>query len=290
MMNAIKRHGSLALASLLLIAGQLVLTACVGIQFGNQSRVQTPAVLPPQAQQVLAPQGVLKVGVYLGSPTSLVKDAQTGASLGVAYELGHALAQQLQVPVQVVQFQRVAEVIEALKVGQVDMTFTNATAARAKDVDFTRPLIQLELGLLVPRQSSIQSFADVDKTGVRLGVSQGSSSQGVLGQRLKQATLVPVPSLTQVQQMLASGQLDAFATNKGILFELAEKMPGMQVLGDNWGVENLAIAIPKGRDAAMPYLLDFANKAQQSGQINQMATRAGLRGMVPTVGTVTERK
>lgn len=290
MMNAIKRHGRLALASLLLLAGQLVLTACVGVQFGNQSRVQTPAVLPPQAQQVLAPQGVLKVGVYLGSPTSLVKEAKTGASLGVAYELGHALAQQLQVPVQVVQFQRVAEVIEALKVGQVDMTFTNATAARAKDVDFTRPLIQLELGLLVPRQSSIQSFADVDKTGVRLGVSQGSSSQGVLGQRLKQATLVPVPSLKQVQQMLASGQLDAFATNKGILFELAEKMPGMQVLGDNWGVENLAIAIPKGRDAAMPYLLDFANKAQQSGQINQMATRAGLRGMVPTGGTVTERK
>ena len=290
MKYALKRHGMLAAALSLLLVAQLALTACVGIQFGNQARVEAPSDLPPLAQQVLAPQGVLKVGVYLGSPTSLVKDSKTGASFGVAFELGHALAQQLQVPVQVVQYQRVAEVVEALKAGQVDMTFTNATAARAKDVDFTPPLIQLELGLLVPRQSSIRSFAEVDKPGVRLGVSQGSSSQSVLGQRLKQATLVPVPSLTQVQQMLVSRQLDAFATNKGILFELVEKMPDMQVLGDNWGVENLAIAIPKGRDVAMPYLLDFAKQAQQTGQVRQMALRAGLRGLVPIGGTVLERK
>ena len=290
MKYALKRHGMLAAALSLLLVAQLALTACVGIQFGNQARVEAPSDLPPLAQQVLAPQGVLKVGVYLGSPTSLVKDSKTGASFGVAFELGHALAQQLQVPVQVVQYQRVAEVVEALKAGQVDMTFTNATAARAKDVDFTPPLIQLELGLLVPRQSSIRSFAEVDKAGVRLGVSQGSSSQSVLGQRLKQATLVAVPSLTQVQQMLVSRQLDAFATNKGILFELVEKMPDMQVLGDNWGVENLAIAIPKGRDAAMPYLLDFAKQAQQTGQVRQMALRAGLRGLVPIGGTVLERK
>lgn len=290
MKYALKRHGMLAAALSLLLVAQLALTACVGIQFGNQARVEAPSDLPQLAQQVLAPQGVLKVGVYLGSPTSLVKDSKTGASFGVAFELGHALAQQLQVPVQVVQYQRVAEVVEALKAGQVDMTFTNATAARAKDVDFTPPLIQLELGLLVPRQSSIRSFAEVDKPGVRLGVSQGSSSQSVLGQRLKQATLVPVPSLTQVQQMLVSRQLDAFATNKGILFELVEKMPDMQVLGDNWGVENLAIAIPKGRDVAMPYLLDFAKQAQQTGQVRQMALRAGLRGLVPIGGTVLERK
>ena len=290
MKYALKRHGMLAAALSLLLVAQLALTACVGIQFGNQARVEAPSDLPPLAQQVLAPQGVLKVGVYLGSPTSLVKDSKTGASFGVAFELGHALAQQLQVPVQVVQYQRVAEVVEALKAGQVDMTFTNATAARAKDVDFTPPLIQLELGLLVPRQSSIRSFAEVDKAGMRLGVSQGSSSQSVLGQRLKQATLVPVPSLTQVQQMLVSRQLDAFATNKGILFELVKKMPDMQVLGDNWGVENLAIAIPKGRDVAMPYLLDFAKQAQQTGQVRQMALRAGLRGLVPIGGTVLERK
>jgi polar amino acid transport system substrate-binding protein len=120
-----------------LVVALFLLTACVGSQpFSNGGHV-AQAIPAAAVQQALAPQGVLRVGVYLGSPTSLVRDAKTGKSAGVAYELGHALAAQLKVPVQVVQYQRVAEVIEALKLGQVDMTFTNATAARAKEVDFT---------------------------------------------------------------------------------------------------------------------------------------------------------
>ncbi|MEY3674107.1 MAG: Major cell-binding factor precursor [Pseudomonadota bacterium] len=263
-----------------LLAVVFALSACAGLQLHSNQTPAVQATAEPSVQRALAPQGVLRVGVYLGSPTSLVRDAKSGASFGVAYELGHALAAQLNVPVQVVQYQRVAEVIDALKNNQVDMTFTNATAARAKEVDFTSALIQLELGLLVPVTSSIQTFESVDRAGVLLGVSQGSSSQGVLSQRLKNASLVPVPSLTQVQQLLTERKLDAFATNKGILFELAEKMVGMRVLDDSWGVENLAIAIPKGREAGMPYLQAFAQRAQQKGQVNQMAQRAGLRGLV----------
>ncbi len=276
-MNAFIRRRNLY--GVLLVAAFAV-TGCAGFQQASNEAHVVQAKAESSVQQALAPQGVLRVGVYLGSPTSLVRDAKSGASFGVAYELGHALAAQLNVPVQVVQYQRVAEVIDALKGNQIDMTFTNATAARTKDVDFTPALIQLELGLLVPVSSNIKSFESVDRAGVLLGVSQGSSSQGVLSQRLKNATIVPVSSLTQVQQMLTERKLDAFVTNKGILFELAEKMTDVRVLDDSWGVENLAIAIPKGRDAGMPYLQAFALRAQKTGQVNQMAQRAGLRGLV----------
>lgn len=264
----------------LAVAALLGLTACVSTwQIPSPSSALTALSVAPEVQQALAPTGVLRVGVYLGSPTSLVRDAKTGQSHGVAFELGHALGQQLGVPVQVVEYPRVAEVIEGLKKSEIDMTFTNATAARAKDIAFTPALIQLELGVLVPANSRLQSFADVDRAGVRLGVSQGSSSQGVLGARLKQATLVPVPSLSVAQQMLQRSELDAFATNKGILFELAEKVPGAQVLKDRWGLENLAIAIPKGRESAMPYLRDFTQSLVTRGELQKMATRAGLRGL-----------
>ncbi len=231
------------------------------------------------ARQALAPTGRLRVGVYPGSPTSWVKNPQTGESVGVALELGRRMAQQLQVPLEVVEFARVAEIIEALKAGQVDMTFTNATAARARDVDFTEPLVQLELGLLVPPGSPITAFAHADRAGVRLGVSQGSSSQAALGQRLQQARVVPAASLEAAQQMFKAGQIDAFATNKGILFEMAEKLPGYRVLDDRWGLENLAIAVPKGREAGRDFLQDFADQVQRRGLLQGMAERAGLRGL-----------
>jgi polar amino acid transport system substrate-binding protein len=273
-MQLMQRIFAIAL-SISLLVGALVVSGCASL---NSTSASVPSV-SPQIKSTLAPTGVLRVGVYLGSPTSLVRVGPSGESFGIALELGKALGQQLGVPVQVIEFPRVAEVIVAIKDEKVDMTFTNATAARAKEIDFTAPLVQLELGILVPTNSSIKNFGDVDKQGVRLGVSQGSSSQSVLGQRLKQTMIVPVPSLEVAASKLQNNELDAFATNKGILFELNEKLSGFQVLQDRWGLENLAIAIPKGREDALPFLNVFAQKVRESGQLDLMAKRAGLRGM-----------
>ena len=245
------------------------------------ARVAEPMTDLAQQRQVLAPEGVLRVAVYAGSPTSLVRSPGS-PTVGLAYELGHAMAQRLQIPVQVREYPRVAEVIRALAAGEVDLTFTNASAARARLVDFTPALLRLELGVLVPPASAIQSFADLDRAGVRVGVSQGSSSQAALSSRLQQARLVPVDSLGVARQMLQQQQLDAFTTNKGILFELADQLPGFVVLPDRWGVEQLALAIPKGRNQAMPWLEQFANDMVRTGQVEAMARRAGLRGLSTT--------
>jgi polar amino acid transport system substrate-binding protein len=78
--------------------------------------------------------------------------------------------------------------------------------------------------------------------------------------------------------MLKSGELDAYATNKGILFELAGNVPGSRVLPGRWGVENLAIAYPKGRAAAAPYYAQFAREVKDSAELKDMIARAGLRG------------
>jgi polar amino acid transport system substrate-binding protein len=231
-----------------------------------------------QVRQALAPSGVLRVGVYLGSPTSWVKDPKSGESVGIALDLGKELAKRLNVPVQVVEFDRVAQVLDALKDGKIDFTFTNATAVRAKDMDFTVPLVRLELGYLVATGSTLQSVTEIDKAGLRVGVSQGSSSQGVLTQMYKQAKVIPADSLAKAKNMLETKQIDAFATNKGILFEMSDTLPGSQVLAGRWGLENLAIAIPKGRDAGKEFVQSFANNMAQSGLLSKVIVRSGLRG------------
>jgi polar amino acid transport system substrate-binding protein len=261
-------------------ASALLLSACAGLPAAQVARpLQVEA--SADARAALAPTGRLRVGVYPGSPTSWVKNPQTGESAGIALELGRLMADTLQVPIEVVEFARVAEIVAALKAGQVDMTFTNASPARARDVDFTAPLLQLELGLLVPPGSAITDFSGADRAGLRIGVSQGSSSQAALGSRLQQARVVPTASLEAARQMFQTGQLDAFATNKGILFEMAEKLPGYTVLSDRWGLEHLAIAVPKGREAGRAFVQAFAEQVQRQGRLKAMAERAGLRGIAP---------
>lgn len=242
----------------------------------QQHEKSTPASL--EVRQALAPTGNLRVGVYLGSPTSWVKDPKTGESVGIALDLGKEMAKRMNVPVQVIEFDRVALVLDALKEGKVDMTFTNATAVRAKDMDFTKPLVRLELGYLVAAQSALKNVQNVDQPGMKVGVSQGSSSQGVLTKLYKNAKVVPADSLAKAQTLLNTQQIDAFATNKGILFEMSDTLPGSRVLEGRWGLENLAIAIPKGRDAGRTFVQEFANQAERNGFLAKALQRSGLRG------------
>lgn len=275
-------HFQLAWRSLSVSVLSLSLSACFNLTVVHQTtessaRAKADAV-SAEVRQALAPSGVLRVGVYPGSPTSWVKDPKTGESVGIALDLGKGLAKRLDVPVQVVEFDRVAQVLDALKDGKVDMTFTNATAVRAKDMDFTEPLVRLELGFLVIGASPLQSLNEIDQAGMRVGVSQGSSSQGVLTQRFKWAKVVPAESLAKAQTMLNTLQIDAFATNKGILFEMSDALPGSRVLSGRWGLENLAIAIPKGREVGRPFVDNFAKEVTRTGELDKAVQRSGLRG------------
>lgn len=231
--------------------------------------------------QTLAPSGKLRVGMYPGSPTSIIPGPTPAENRGVGYDLGQELAKKIQVGFEPVVFQKNADVLAAVKAGQVDVTFTNATEARKKDMDFSATFLRVEQGYLLGPNSRIKSMDDVDKAGVKIGVSSGSTSESVLGKQFKNAKLVKANSLKQAEAMLKSKEIDAFATNKAILNELSDQVPGSLVLKGAWGYENFAIGIPKGREAGLPVLNDFINQAKSNGQIDAAVKRSGLRGVAP---------
>lgn len=257
----------------------LVLAAGMIAQAPN-GRANTVAQIAPDVRQALAPGGKLRVGVYPGSPTSMIRDRASGETKGLAYELGQEFARRLNIPFEPVEFTQIADVLDALKRGAVDFTVTNASPARAKDVDFTAPILGVELGYLVAPRSSIATLADVDRPGVRVGVTAGGSSHATLQREFKHATVVPSPSVTAAVEMLADGRVDAYATNKAILFEMSDQSPGSRVLDGRWGIEVFAMGIPKGREVAMPAVRRFADEARSQGLVKRAAERAGLRGTV----------
>jgi polar amino acid transport system substrate-binding protein len=232
-------------------------------------------------QKVLAPAGKLRAALYPGTPTSIV-DPKESEPRGVGYELGRELARRLGVPYAPVIFRNNAELLAAMKAGvDVDVAFTNASAARQKDMDFGgRPYLLIELGFLAPADAPfVSSDLDaVDQAGYRIGVAAGSTSQSTLSRMLKNATIVPAATNQEGAELAADGKIEAFATNKATLFELAAKTRGVKVLPGRWGEERHGIAIPKGREQGLPYIKAFTEDAIAQGLIKAAMERAGLRG------------
>ena len=247
----------------------LLLTACANMNTEPTAEVR----------QALAPTGKLRVGVYPGSPFSMIRDPASGETKGLTVDVGKALAMRLGVPYEAVEFQRAAEILAALKAGKIDISLSNSTPARAQEYDWTAPLLLIELGYLVLPGSPVTSFADVDRPGIRVGVTQGGTSHNTLTRELKNATIVPAPTLKNAIAMLSQRKVDAYATTRANLFEMSDGLPGSRVLDGRWGLEHLSMVIPKGREQAMPYLRKFAEDIKHEGLVARAVARTGLRGV-----------
>jgi polar amino acid transport system substrate-binding protein len=110
-------------------------------------------------------------------------------------------------------------------------------------------------------------------------VQANSTSQATLATVLKQANVVPVGRLQDVPGLLSRGELDAFASNKAILHDVADQVPGARLLPGAYAIERQCLAIPRGRESALPFLEDFVRQCVRSGLVAGAAERAKLRGV-----------
>ena len=166
---------SLAALALLLLAG------CA-----NQPPQSSAVVAPTAAvREVLAPGGVLRVGVYGRSRYSMQADGQ-GGQLGLAHDLGVELARWLGTPLELVEFGSPARVLEALRSEEVDVTLAPLADARRLGLDATLPLLNSPLGslaLVIPRgrQSGMAYLSRYALTVRRDGTLQSAVRRADLG-------------------------------------------------------------------------------------------------------------
>lgn len=228
----------------------------------------------------IAPTGVLRMGLYQGSPTSYLADGGITDNRGIGFGLGKQFSNAMDLPYKPIVYSKNADVMDAIKDDKVDLVFTNATVARAKFIQFSEPVIRLEKGFLLSPKSKINNISELNNTNVRIGVSVGSSSEREVAELLSKAKLVNMSSTKETVEQLISGKIDAFSSNKGILFELSDQIPGSKVMPEVIGYESMALGVPIDRPSVKPQLDQFIQSLRASGQLNVIIARSGLRGVV----------
>ena len=136
----------------------------------------------------LAPTGTLRASINLGN--QVLAQGTPASPTGVTVDIARELASRLRLPVELVCFDAARKSFEAMAAGRADICFLAIEPVREAEVAFTAPYVVIEGVFVVPQDSVIAATAEVDRDGVRIGVSDGSAYDLFLSRTLQHASVV----------------------------------------------------------------------------------------------------
>jgi polar amino acid transport system substrate-binding protein len=226
----------------------------------------------------LAPSGKLRAGINFGNALLASRDAG-GKPSGIALDLAQELARRLGVPLDIQLFESAGRMADGAADGRWEVAFLGADPARAQEIVFTNPYLEIDATYLLPADSSIQRLQDIDRDGVRIAVSEKSAYDLFLTRNLQRAQLVRVQGVDASADLFFREKLDALAGLRPLLLQLADSHPNLRVLEERFTTVDQAIGTPKSHAAALAYLQDYVNDIQGSGFLKSVIERNGVRGV-----------
>jgi polar amino acid transport system substrate-binding protein len=204
-----------------------IFSCLVVLLFATAAQAQSAT---PEQKAQLAPTGALRAAIVT-IPFLAKKDA-SGAVTGVAPDLGAEMARALGVPYQPTVYATPPAGMKAMVDGAADIIFLAPTSERIGQANFAPAFMEMELSLLVPTASPIQTLADADQPGRRIVVYERSANEEMVRQKLPKATrvLVPLSNHKKAFEVITAGEADAFAD---LLYQVVAnqaEMPGMRVV------------------------------------------------------------
>lgn len=227
----------------------------------------------------LAPTGKLRVGINYGNPVLATRDAATGELRGVAVDLARELGRRTDLTVEIVAFESAGKMFDAVKVGAWDVAFLAVDPGRANEIDFTAPYVEIEGTYLIPAGAPFHTVADVDRDGVRVGVSGKSAYDLFLSRNLKHAQIVRAQSPESAFDLILSSKVDVLAGVRQTLVAHSAKLAGSRVFDDRFMAIGQAMGIAKGRGEAVKYLREFVEDVKASGFVARAIEKSGVRGV-----------
>lgn len=262
----------------LVFVGTLLLASCA-----------SAPMVPPDARSQLAPSDKLRAAINYGNPTLAAKNPTTGELRGVTVDLSRELGRRLGVPVELVGYETVAKLVAGLKTGEWDVAFLAVDPARAGDVAFTAPYMEVENTYLVPERSDMRNASQVDRPGVRIAVQAKNAADLFLSRELKHASLVRAADGPGAFAILKAGSAQAYASSRQRLLSDAEANPGYRVVEGRFSAIPHAAGVPSRNSAAAAYLRSFIEEVKRSGFVKRVIDESGNRGVVvaPPAGSAS---
>lgn len=219
----------------------------------------------------LASTGVLRASINLGNPV-LAQGTPADPS-GVTVDLAREIGRRLDLPVELSCFDAARRSFEAMVAGDADICFLAIEPAREADVAFTPPYVVIEGVFAVPEGSPVRTPADVDRTGVRIGVKRGSAYDLYLTRTIQHAEIVRGEEGTVV---FLDEDLDVAAGIRQPLTAFVQERSGLCLVDERFMEIRQAVGTTRSR---RPETVDFlratVEELKASGFVSSSLARSG---------------
>jgi polar amino acid transport system substrate-binding protein len=223
----------------------------------------------------LAPSGTLRAAINFGNSVLAQQHPSGGEPQGVSSALARELAKRLGVPISYVPFDAAGKVTDAGKAGKWDICFLAVDPVRAAGIAFTAPYVVIEGTYIVPKDSKLQTVDEVDRTGTRVAVAQGSAYDLFLTRALAKATLVRKPSGPESLDMFVADKLEVAAGVRQPLAAFVASRNDLRMIPGRFMAIEQAMGTIKGRDKAVPFLRAFIEEMKASGFVARELQASG---------------
>lgn len=224
----------------------------------------------------LTPRGTLRVAVAVGEARSALwatRDRASGKPVGVTVDLAAAFGRTLQVPVEIVEHSSSGHIVENADADIWDVTFVPVDAARKERVDFGPNYYFGDSTYLVRAEAGIEKVADMDREDLTIVGVEGTATLRS-ARRTSKANAVGVAEIKEALRMFQAGEADAIALGRESLLSL--DLPGTVILPDHFHATGTAVAVPKGRPAALARVSALIEGFKEDGTLRAIFDANGM--------------
>lgn len=158
--------------------------------------------------------GTLRVCIWPNYYSVSFRNPTSSELEGIDIDLSKELAKDMGVKLEYVETS-FGTFIADLQANKCDVAMfgIGATMKRAQAVAFTQPYLISGMYAVVRKGGPVNNWADIDKAGINVGVTMGTSYEPLLKSYLKNATLISVAPPASIQAELMAKRIDVMMTD-----------------------------------------------------------------------------
>lgn len=265
-----KNKAKIALAGILLI-GVTLLAGCAKNTTTNTADNSQKS----EVSSVVESKEPLVVAMELAYPPFETKDVN-GDPSGISVDFAKALGKSMGRDVEIVNTAWEG-LIPSLQTGKADIVISSMTItdSRKEVVDFSTPYANSLLGILVNKDSKIETAEDLNFKGMKIAVKTGSTGFIYATNNMKNATIITLADESACVTEVSQGKADAFFYDQLTIYRNWQKHPDTTraVFVPFQDTEKWGAAVKKGNTELLDAINAFIPEFTANGGFDELSDK-----------------